>query len=333
MKNNNLIKGKNKNGKGKKIMLWLGLILLVVLSVSALLHATLFKNKLEQINPYGRLVDVFDGQMHVYTMGSAEKTLVLLPGMGVSLPSAEFGPLMRKLSQEYTVVSVEYFGMGFSSQTARPRTAENYVEEIRAALNAAGFTGPYVLMPHSISSVYSEYYAAKYPEEVLAILSLDGTSTAYYEETPAFVKSLLKVAILQQASGLSSLIGPLLTKKADLLNFGYTEKEINDMIVFSGFTLNNTSLEQIGNSADFIKETQQLPYPQDIPYFKVISRQTYETSNPQLKKAGITPQEYQTRHLERIGPNAQSEILDGSHFIYANNVDRITQITEAFVGK
>ena len=170
-------------------------------------------------------------------------------------------------------------------------------------------------------------------QEVQAVISLDGTSSAYYEETPAFVKPLLKVAIVQQGSGLSSLAAALVTKKASLLSYGYTEKEINDMITFFGFTMNNTSLEQIANSADFIKETQQLPYPQDIPYFKVISRQTYETSNPQLKKAGITPQEYQTRHLERIGANAQFEILDGTHFIYLNNVEKITEITREFIGK
>ena len=331
MKKLTVIKGKNK--KGKKIMLWFGLFVLIVLSVSVLLHATYFRNKLEQIKPYGTLVDVYDGQMHVYSIGSGEKTLVLLPGMGVSLPSAEFGPLMRKLSEEYTVVCVEYFGVGFSSETSRPRNTENYVEEIRTALNKAGFQAPYILMPHSISSVYSEYYAAKYPEEVQAVISLDGTSSAYYEETPAFVKPLLKVAIVQQGSGLSSLAAALVTKKASLLSYGYTEKEINDMITFFGFTMNNTSLEQIANSADFIKETQQLPYPQDIPYFKVISRQTYETSNPQLKKAGITPQEYQTRHLERIGANAQFEILDGTHFIYLNNVEKITEITREFIGK
>ena len=65
-------------------MLWFGLFVLIVLSVSVLLHATYFRNKLGQIKPYGTLVDVYDGQMHVYSMGSGQKTLVLLPGMGVS---------------------------------------------------------------------------------------------------------------------------------------------------------------------------------------------------------------------------------------------------------
>jgi len=102
------------------------------------------------------MVPVYDGQMHVYKMGSGKETIILLPGMGIALPSADFGPLMRQLSEKYTVVCVEYFGVGFSSQTQRTRTCENYVEEIRTALKSSGIKAPYILMPHSISSVYSE---------------------------------------------------------------------------------------------------------------------------------------------------------------------------------
>jgi pimeloyl-ACP methyl ester carboxylesterase len=80
-------------------------------------------------------------------------------------------------------------------------------------------------MPHSISSVFSEYYAAKYPEEVRAIISLDGTSSAYYAPMPAFVKSLLGVAKFQQAIGFTSVIGSLVTKRNLLLSYGYSEKE------------------------------------------------------------------------------------------------------------
>jgi len=311
-------------------MIILGIIaavIVVLMLFGGILHATYFKGKYEQIKPYGQLVDVYDGQMHVYSMGNGENTIVLLPGMGIGLPSADFGPLMRKLSEKNTVVTVEYFGVGFSSETSRARTSENYVEEIREALNQAGFEEPYVLMPHSISSVYSEYYAAQYPNEVEAIVSLDGTSTAYYEEMPTIIKSILPIVKVQQAIGATSLIAPFATNKKDLLSKGYTEKEISDVISFAGFTMNDTFLEQISNSAEFIKQTIDLPFPESIPYFKVISKQTYETSNAQLKKAKMTPQEYHHKHLERIGAHAQYEVLEGTHFIYLNNVDKIAEIT------
>ena len=313
--------------RSKKVLRIFGVIVVVLaifILIGVILHATYFTKKLEQIKPYGQLFNVDDGQMHVYSMGSGEQTIVLLPGLGVALPSAEFGPLMRKLSEKYTVTCVEYFGVGFSSGTSKPRTCEDYIEETRTALSQAGFEAPYVLMPHSISSVYSEYFAAKYPEEVEAIISLDGTSTAYYEEMPSIVKSLLPIAKFQQTTGITSLLAPMATNKKNLLSNGYTEKEINDMLTFAGFSVNDTLLEQILNSAEFIKQTIDFPFPSSVPYFKIISKQTYETPNKQLK---ITPQEYQHKHLERIGGHAKYEILDGTHFIYINNVDRITEIT------
>ena len=322
--------------RGKKIMIVFGTIIAVIalcLLAGATLHATSLKGKFGRIQPYGRLVAVDGGQMHVYSMGKGEKTIVLLPGLGVALPSAEFGPLMRKLGEKYTVVCVEYFGVGFSGGTLKARSCGNYVEEIRTALGQAGLKAPYVLMPHSISSVYGEYYAAKYPEEVEAIISLDGTSTAWYEKMPAIIKSALPIAKFQQATGLTSLLAPFAVNKKYLLANGYTEKEIDDMITFAGFSLNDTVLEQIVNSAEFIKQTMDLPFPDSIPYFKVISRQSYETQNSQLKKVNMTPQDYQRRHLERIGGHAKYEILDGTHFIYVNNTNRISEIADSLLLK
>ncbi|GAA0180948.1 alpha/beta hydrolase [Clostridium sediminicola] len=309
-------------------MMLFGIIVAVItifMLIGAILHASYFKGKLEQIKPYGQLVDVDDGQMHVYSMGNGEKTIVLLPGMGVPLPSADFAPLIRKLSEKYTVVCVEYFGVGFSSETSKPRTCESYVEETRTALSQAGFKVPYVLMPHSISSIYSEYYASKYPQEVDALISLDGTSTAYYDEMPAIFKSILKIAKFQQAIGITSILSPLSVNKNDLFSKGFTLTEINDAIVFSGFSINDTVLEQMTNSSEFIKQTMDLPFPESVPYFKIISKQTYETPNKQLK---MTPQEYQHKHLQRIGEYAKYEILEGNHFIYLNNIDRIVEITD-----
>lgn len=315
--------------RGKGLKMILGIVSAAIIAgmlIGAFLHATYFQGKKEEVEPYGRMFDVYDGQMHVYKMGGGKETIILLPGMGIGLPSADFGPLMRKLSEKHTVVCVEYFGVGFSSQTQRARTAGNYADEIRQALKSAGVEPPYVLMPHSISSVYSEYFASKYPDEVQAIISLDGTSTAYIgDDMPGFVRTLLGVAKFQQAIGLTSILAPIVTDKANLLSLGYTGKEIRDAIYYAGFSINDNTLDQISGSNVHVKETNKLPYPQNVPYFKIISKQTYETKNSQLK---ISPQEYQKQHLTRIGTHAKYEILDGTHFIYLNNVERISAIAE-----
>ena len=300
-------------------------IMLACMLIGTILHATLFTNRKNRIEPNGQLVAVEDGHMHVHVMGDGKDTVVLLSGLGIGLPSVDFAPLMRKLSEKYTVVVIEYFGVGFSSTTSIPRTSAQYVEEIRIALAKVGLNFPYVLMPHSISNIFSEYYASLYPDEVKAIISLDGSSTAMYEKMPMYVNLLFPFAKFLQAVGMTSLLARLITNKKNLLSYGYTEQEIEDMIVFSGFAINKTLLEQISESDTFIDQIREHPFPASVPYLKVISKQTYEKSNTQFQ---MTPQEYQFKHLERIGAHARFEILAGSHFIYFNNVDRIIAITD-----
>jgi len=121
------------------------------------------------------------------------------------------------------------------------------------------------------------------------------------------------------------LLARLITNKKNLLSYGYRENEREDMIVFAGFEINNTLLQQISESDTFIDQTLMLPFPSSVSFYKGISKTTCETSNRQFT---MTPQEYQYKHLERIGAHARFEVLEGSHFIYFNNVDHLAAITD-----
>jgi hypothetical protein len=145
---------------------------------------------------------------------------------------------------------------------------------------------------------------------------------------PSFVKSILSIAKFQQAIGFTSIIAPIVTNRNKLISIGYSEKEISDILYYAGFSMNDNTLNQIANATDYIKDANKLPFPGNVPYFKIISRKTYETRNSQIK---ITPQEYQEQHLARIGDQAKYEILDGTHFIYLDKVNRISEITDKFL--
>jgi pimeloyl-ACP methyl ester carboxylesterase len=307
---------------GKKIIKVFVIILGVIVLLNIIGFAAnkiFFAKELEAIIPYGQMVEVDGKEMHVYSMGSAEETIVLLPGFGIALPSADFGPLMRELSQDYTVVTIEYFGTGFSDQIDTPRTNENFTEEVRAALAKAGFAPPYILMPHSASGIYSEYYAAKYPEEVSAIIMLDTTSTAKNEAAnmPKFVYG---ISMVQQECGLTR-VSYSLVPPAQKVENGYTEKEINDYKLFAYHVLNDTIIDQSYRILENIQEVNQIPFPQDIPVLKLITSQS-------LEKVG---EAYQTDHLNRLGDTAESMVIDSTHFIYQTNVTDICEATRAFL--
>jgi pimeloyl-ACP methyl ester carboxylesterase len=256
-------------------------------------------------------------------MGDGEKTIVLLPGFANPLPSADFAPLMRALAEDYTVVSIEYFGIGFSDETESPRTNENYTEEIRLALSAAGFSAPYILMPHSGSGIYSEYYAAKYPEEISAIIMIDTTSSAKTEiNVPKFVYSLGKV---QQAIGLARPFNALLVSSTLGINEenGYTQTEIGDYTKFMNHYYNDTIADQLSRLNENIEEVMSLDFPNSIPVLKLVASET-----AQGKQTG---EEYQNAHMERLGANAEWTVTPGNHYLYHGHIQDIMDATNIFL--
>jgi pimeloyl-ACP methyl ester carboxylesterase len=301
--------------------------IMVLVNITAFtVNAVLSRGELDGIEPYGELVYVNGSKMHVYSMGNGEDTIVLLPGLGVALPSADFGPLMRKLSDHYTVVTIEYFGVGFSAEIDTPRTNENYVHEVRTALGEAGLRPPYVLMPHSASGVYSEYYAAMYPDEVSAIIMLDTTSTALIsdDQTPGFIYPLAK---LGQAAGNLRFLANLLPE-TKLIENGYTDVEIADYRRFSFHAINNTMQNQAKTITENVRDVNSIPFPSDIPVLKIISTETIEVMAKQDKDDGLG---YQMDHLNRLGANASYKILDASHFLYQTEIDEIVTLTNDFL--
>ncbi len=317
--------------KGRKIMS----ILLVLFGVVVALNIAGFAvtqirgtKELDQLKPYGEMVEVDGKKMHVYKEGAGEKTIVLMPGLGIALPTADFGPLMRTLKSDYKVVAVEYFGIGFSDVSDQARTNENYISELREALKKSGLNPPYVLMPHSASGIYAEYYATQYPEEVEAIIMLDTTSSAELEsvKVPSFVYSLGKV---QQATGFSRLVSKLVPE-TKLIENGYTEKEQADYLLFTYFGGNDTVINQAMLFGDNIEEVMNLKFPETVPVLKLIASNTLKAMGKKNKDDGMG---YQTAHLNRLGKNASYKIIEGSHRIYQTQSDTIKKYTNEFLSE
>jgi len=321
---------KNKS-KGRKIMTVLSVLFGVILALNlAGFAVTQLRGtkELDQVKPYGELVEVDGKNMHVYKMGEGDKTVVLMPGLGIALPSADFGPLMRTMKDDYKVVTVEYFGIGFSDVSDQPRTNENYIKELREALKKSGLKPPYVLMPHSASGIYAEYYAAQYPDEIEAIIMLDTTSSAELESVkiPRFVYSLGKI---QQATGFSRLVSNLIPE-FKLIENGYTEKEQADYKLFTYFGSNDTVIDQAVLFGANIQEVSELKFPETIPVLKLIASNTLKTMGKKSKDDGMG---YQTKHLNRLGQNASFKVIEGSHMIYQTQSELIKKYTDEFLSE
>lgn len=131
--------------------------LILILLLSTLVNQILFKVEKNKYSIYGQYVKVNNKEMYLSVLGEGENTIVILPGSGCVGSTILYRPLAKKLAENNSVIIVEYFGYGFSDDTDKERTTKNIVEETRLALKQVCSKEQYILMPHSMSGVYSLY--------------------------------------------------------------------------------------------------------------------------------------------------------------------------------
>jgi pimeloyl-ACP methyl ester carboxylesterase len=322
--------------KTGRILVVIVIILIGLLAISTVSNAILTGAEKKQYPPPGVLVTVHGEKMHVYAKGTGDKKIVLLSGFGTSCPALDFKYLMDGLSTRYTVIVVEYFGYGWSSTTDAPRTVANIVEETRDALKLAGFAPPYVLMPHSISGIYTLYYAATYPLEVEAIIGMESSVPAQLpvvEENkkrnvgtypPASQGSafweffrysgLRRIALLLAPERLGvpqmdsySAADNALLKTMFLWNYG-----------------NPNLIDELDHFLENLLAVQHMEIPSNIPAAFILADTTVEVSR------AMPGFDWTKVHEDQLVGNVYGKviILSGEHFIFYDHVDEIEMIVE-----
>lgn len=161
----------------RNIVLMIVAMVILFFIVMAIYHHVMLAKEAKDIKISGNLVKVDGFNMNVFVTGIDKNegisTIVLLSGSGVAAPVYDYKILYSKLIDEHRVVVIEKFGYGNSEISGLSRDVKTMVEEDRKALLKAGESGPYLLMPHSMSALEAIYWAKTYPAEVKAIIGLD----------------------------------------------------------------------------------------------------------------------------------------------------------------
>lgn len=271
-----------------------------------------------------QLVNVYGKKMSIKYIGSGEKTIILLPGFGIPLPTTLFKPLMKGLAENYQVCTIDLFGYGYSDSSEQPRTNKNIVEEIRETLRVSGFKPPYILMPYSAAGIYCEYYSIKYPSEVEALILIDGTPTIEeFAEQLTLSKlhiSAMKKAFDSQNRQSKETLEKSIAQEIQILKpHGFTEEDIRK----ANSVMNNsdTLIAQAIELSQNIREVQSLIFPQDLPVLVLLS------DNATLSDKDVTLTEnYRKAHLANLAENSKSFIVrESTHsdIIYNKNSLRI----------
>ena len=183
-----------KRNKFKRFFFWSLAILLAVLALFTLgtwLHHRVKTGRelaLLKEKGYYNPVPVGEYSLNVARFGNelGKHTIVGLAGLGMDDFMVTARRMTAQLEPDNAVVFVDRAGYGLSDDTDREMTLETVVEDYRTALKNAGVEPPFVLLAHSFGGVYATWWGSKYPDEIEAVVFLDGTqlSETAYEDQP-----------------------------------------------------------------------------------------------------------------------------------------------------
>ncbi|WP_313341740.1 alpha/beta fold hydrolase [Lacrimispora sp.] len=306
-----------------KIIIWILTVLVVFIVISGIIHSilTLVEKKKYKI---GQTIEIDGKDMQAYVTGSGDKTIVLLSGLGTASPIIDFMPLAERLSKDYKVVILEYFGYGFSDSTKKERSNENIVQEIRASLNELDIKGPYILMPHSMSGIYSLYYAINYPNEVEAIIGIDEsvpnqTKVNKDDSMSPFIPLLNELGIIRDAAYLL----PSIDDGMNINNY-YTKEQIKlNKMAAAWNSVNRTVINEYNMGNENTKELYDVKYPNNVPVLAILATES------------VADVEWLPLHEELISnPEIQKiKVLDGGHYLHWSKADDIVTLTKEFISK
>lgn len=315
---------------------------------------------------YYNPVSVGDYSLNVAKFGNenGKHTIIGLAGLG----SGDFSVAARQMTSSFEednlVVFVDRAGYGFSDDTNNEMTLEYIVEDYRKALQNAGIKAPYILMPHSIGGAYANYWASKYPDEIEAIVFVDGSqlSADAFDDEP-----VTKVKAGDRALAFLAKIGFSRFVLRDYYyhlpdNYSDEEQELCDALMY--MTLDSiATVSESGLLAQNGREAFNGIITNDIPklyicaswgiqtkeelieYKKWINRQI-EINNLDMKPRSLEQDDEEVKEVldtyeglrndviypyaEKMG-NCEIVCLAGDHMIYEQKPDECGMIIKKFL--
>ncbi|MBU3171761.1 alpha/beta hydrolase [Clostridium estertheticum] len=196
---------------------------ILLISISGLIYERigLYSDSKKYSVP-GTIVKVNGHDMHVYSEGKGNSTVVFVSGFGTPSPYADFYPLYNEISKYTRTVVYERPGYGYSEVSNTSRDIDTITKEMHQLLEKSGEKAPYILVGHSMGSLEIIRFAQRYKNEVKGIVMIDGGSPEFYanEEIDQNRISSMKLKSVLKNEGIIRLL------------FNYSKKFYNSTYSF-----------------------------------------------------------------------------------------------------
>ena len=317
----------------KIVLKWV--VLVILFSVLALiLWNQIFKHIDSKFlpNAYGQAVEVNGKSMVVDIQGvKNETTIILLPGSASASPVLEFLPLAEGLSKHYRVITIEPFGYGLSDTTNASRDMDTVVKELHQCVSTLGYDR-YYLMAHSLSGLYSLYWANAYPEEVLGFIGIDCSVPGQNEENPypISITAINKISAYlqktQNVSGISRALSIGNPQKGIFADFSYdySGEQINVYRILAlDCSYNKTVLHEQNCFDAHLTTVAEMKFPENLPVLQFVA-----SANCEAMPA------WERLHRDVITEAEYSEVIrmEGGHYLHFTKKEDIIDLVNQWIG-
>lgn len=137
----------------------------------------------QALAPPGRMISVDDGRMHLHCIGHGRPTVLLEAGAtGFAQTWAWIQP---ELANPGRVCTYDRAGLGWSEPLQGGSDGLSAAQRLGALLDAAGETGPYLVVGHSLGGPLVRLFAAQRPDEVVGMVLVDPSHPDQLDHFPA----------------------------------------------------------------------------------------------------------------------------------------------------
>lgn len=266
-------------GTGIAFLILLVLLVLVLLGMSAFYHIRLHRieNALKE-SGYYHPVSVGERSLNLYECGNGNgaHTVIALAGLFDGEMSIGWRQMTAALEQENRLVFIDRAGYGFSDDTDSEMTAENVVADYRKALQNEGISAPYLLIAHSLGGAYATYWESTYPDEVEAVIFVDGSicEPIPAEEQHYDATSVKAMDFLEKAGLMPFVVRSLYGRFLDNLPAEQVQQALYLMCKTAGSDA--VGSEQVLDSRNCNAVWEQMA-PNDIPKLYITATLGYHT--------------------------------------------------------
>ena len=105
------------------------------------------------------MLDIGGRRLHIQESGQGSPVVVLESGLAAT--SLNWRAIQQEIARFTRVVSYDRSGLGWSDTATTPQTTNQWVDDLRALLQAAQAPPPYILVSHSFGAMIVRAYAGR----------------------------------------------------------------------------------------------------------------------------------------------------------------------------